>query len=93
MSNILNPSFRQDDLGAILSSSLGTENIGPYHPEPISEESGGLATIFTTAATDGRASRYVRSIDARSGGRRRRLAVGSATLAACAALGVLAWMR
>ena len=83
----------QDDLGTILSAPLGTENVAPRRPEPIIEPTGGLPTP-STAAVDRRASQHNQSIDPQSGGGRRLLLVlGSAALAACAALGLLAWLR
>ena len=72
----------QDVLGTILSSPLGTENIAPCRPQPMSEEAVGLAPISTTAATEDRASQYEQSVGAKlEGGRGLLLAMGSATLA------------
>lgn len=94
MPNTSNFSHPQDDLGAVLSTPLGTANVAPRRPEPIGEPSGGLPTTSTATDADRRASKYDRSIDAQlGGGRRLVLVLGSAVLAACTALGLLAWLR
>ena len=38
MPNILNPSCYQDDIGAILSTPLGSENVTPFRPWSSAEQ-------------------------------------------------------
>lgn len=91
MSNTSNFRHPQDDFGPILSAPLGTESVAACRPEPIIKPTGGM---FTPSAADCQASQHNQSIDAQSGGGRRLLLVlGTAALAACVGLGLLAWFR
>lgn len=52
MPNILSPSYRQDDIGAILSTPFGTENVTPLRPWTTVDRIDELPGASTGAASD-----------------------------------------
>lgn len=52
LSNILSPFYRQNDIGEILSTPLGTENLTPLRPRPMPERIIGLPTTSVGVVSD-----------------------------------------